>query len=106
MNIDPTAHRQLFLDDHAIEYTDGVERVLHQPDKQGPVLRADLDRGQYAVQSRNAPQWNAEKGIWEWFYWAYYEDGANPIGETRVNSYATSTDLLHWEGPSKSASAH
>ena len=103
MTIDPTRHKQLFLDDHAVEHMEGVERVLHQPEKQGPVLRADVDRGQNEVQSRNAPQWNSPKGVWEWFYWSYYEVPSHgPYARTDwfVNCYATSTDLIHWERPS------
>ena len=103
MTIDPISHKQLFLDDHAVESMEGVKRVLHQPEKQGPVLRADVQGGQNAVQSRNAPQWNSEKGVWEWFYWSYYEvppHGPRAREQMRVDCYATSTDLVHWERPS------
>ena len=82
---------------------EGVKRVLHQPTKQGPVLRADIARGQNEVQSRNPPHWNSEKGVWEWFYWGYYEVPAHgPYARTDwfVNCYATSTDLINWERPS------
>jgi hypothetical protein len=35
--IDPIKHKQLFLDDHAVQDINGLDRILHQPDKQGPV---------------------------------------------------------------------
>jgi hypothetical protein len=103
MTIDPTQHKQLFLDDHAVQGMEGVRRRLHQPEKQGPVLRADVSHGQNDVQSRNPPQWNSDKGLWEWFYWAYYEvppHGAYARTDWFVNCYATSTDMIHWERPS------
>ena len=103
MEIDPTVNRQLFLDDHAVEQMEGVTRVLHRPEKQGPVLRADVGRGQNDVQARNAPHWNPEKQVWEWFYWGYYEVPEHgPYARTDwfVNCYATSTDLVNWEKPS------
>ena len=54
--IDPLRHRQLFLDDHAIEETTGPRRTLHQPTRHGPVLRPDCDRGEKYVQSTSTPQ--------------------------------------------------
>ena len=33
--INPERHKQLFLDDHAVESAAGVTRTLHQPEKQG-----------------------------------------------------------------------
>ena len=34
--LDAANYKQLFLDDHAIESTQGVVRRLHQPERQGP----------------------------------------------------------------------
>ena len=84
--IDPKKHRQLFLDDYAIEKRIGVKQTVHPPKKFGPVIRSDQSHG--TVQSRSAPQWNPEKEIWEWWY----------FGEDVY--YATSTDGEHWEKPS------
>ena len=71
-HINPAQHKQLFLDDHAIASMSNVNRTLHQPDKHGPILKADRAREQVYVQSGNAPQWNSEKEIWEWWYDAHY----------------------------------
>ena len=101
--IDVSEHKQLFLDDHAIESTKSIKRTLHKPVKHGPILRAETEIGQFSVQSRNAPQWNSEKCLWEWYYWAYYECppyGPRANTERRVCCYATSSDLIHWEKPS------
>ena len=79
--IDPKKHRQLFLDDHALEETIGTYRTLHQPEKVGPVVRPDRARGETGLQSRISPQWNSEKGVWEWWF---------------GDDFATSEDGEHW----------
>ena len=86
--IDPKKHRQLFLDDYAVEEKIGVKQTVHRPRKCGPIIRPDRSRGQTALQSRSAPQWNSEKGLWEWWYY----------GEHAY--YATSKDGELWERPS------
>ena len=92
--IDPKAHKQLFLDDHAVERTYAIERTLHQPDRKGAVLRRDRAMGQVRVASWSVPIWNPDKDLWEWWYNGHY-------GETDAyfNHYATSTDGVHWEKP-------
>lgn len=100
--IDPIQRKQLFLDDSAIDQMRGVTRRLHQPTHHEPVLRPDRAQGQVSVQSRSAPQWNSDKGLWEWWYWGYYR--VPPYGkyqstERSLNCYATSTDGIHWETP-------
>ena len=101
--INPAQHKQLFLDDHTIESLSGVKRTLHPPQKCGPVLRPDRSREQISLQSRSVPQWNSEKGIWEWWYWASY--AVPPYGKHHSTSislvhYAVSTDGVRWETPS------
>jgi hypothetical protein len=100
--IDPIQHKQLFLDDSAIAQMSGVTRQLHQPFEQQAVIHPDRSKDQVAVQSRSAPQWNSEKGLWEWWYWSYYRvapHGPYQSTEARGDSYATSTDGVHWEKP-------
>lgn len=79
--IDPKQHRQLFLDDYVIESIKGIKKTLHPPKKWGPVIRG-------GYQSRNSPQWNPEKEIWEWWYMGQHV------------YYATSSDGEEWERPS------
>jgi len=100
--IEPARHKQLFLDNGAIESMSGVKRVLHQPTKHGPVLTADRSQGETSVQSRSVPQWNPGKGLWEWWYWAFHEPskGQHRSSETRLNHYAVSNDGVNWETPS------
>jgi hypothetical protein len=101
-HINPAQHKQLFLDDHAIASMSNVNRTLHQPDRYGPILRADRSCEQVYVQSGNAPQWNSEKEIWEWWYDAHYAiPPSETVGtESSRKHYATSTDGVHWETPS------
>ena len=65
--------RQLFFDDFCVQERRGLVRALHPPEKLGPVMVPDCGSGQVALQSRNAPQWNPEKGVWEWWYWGSWE---------------------------------
>ena len=94
----PGKHKQLFLDDYSTESGTGLSRTLHQPQKHGPVLNADLSAKQTAVQSRSAPQWNPEKQVWEWWYWSFYDE-PNATSESLAH-YAISSDGVKWEKPS------
>lgn len=93
-HIDPIRHRQLFLDDGAIEGMTSLRRVLHQPARSGPVIRPDRSQGERAVQSSSVPQWNSERKIWEWWY-----KGFSTYSEEYLTRYATSADGVSWEMP-------
>ena len=98
----PGQHKQLFLDDHAVESMRGLKRTLNEPEKVGPVMRPDRSRGQISMQTTHPPQWNSEKGLWEWWYGAGY--GISPSGrrlttQVGLTHYATSKDGEHWETP-------
>lgn len=95
--------RQLFLDDYCIEEQNGLSRRLHRPAKCGPVLTPDSHLGQISLQSRSAPQWNPDRGLWEWWYWGSW--ACEPYGPYHATSqalthYATSRDGVHWDKPS------
>ena len=101
LRINPVQHKQLFLDDGAVETMSGVKRSLHPPRKCGPVLRPDRSRGQTALQSRSVPQWNSEKGMWEWWFWAGYTAAPDEYHDTTLSlvEYARSADGIAWETP-------
>ena len=103
--IDPYGHKQLFLDDVAIESMSRVRRTLHQPDRQEPILTPDFSRGQTGLQSKSVPLWNPGLGLWEWWYWAMYDTlpGEMYASEGRVSHYATSADGVHWDIPNLGA---
>ena len=92
--IDPKSHRQLFLDDHAVAKTVGIKRTLHQPLDGGAIIRPDQSLGQSGTQTSSVPQWNSEKNLWEWWYYAHQIDGSpSPM------LYSTSEDGVSWENP-------
>ena len=105
--IDPYKNKQLFLDDYVIEKLDSLDRILHQPERHGPVLTPDVSLGQTQTQTKSIPWWNPDLGLWEWWYWAMYDgiDHHNELPskmyalEGRVSHYATSTDGFHWDTP-------
>ena len=95
-------HRELFLDDHNVDENVNLRRELHQPEKFGALLRPEPEKGLVALQSRSVPQWNPEKGLYEWWYWGGWEvDPYGPYKSTmfQLTHYATSTDGLRWEKP-------
>ena len=98
--IQPYRNKQLFLDDHAIESTFGLRRVLNKPTRVGPVIRPDRSRGQISLQTADPPQWNSNKGVFEWFYGGGYAvppQGRRLHAETHATHYATSQDGVHWD---------
>ena len=93
--IDPKSHRQLFIDDHAVFKTVGIERTLHQPEDCGAVIRPDKSLGQSGTQTSSVPQWNSDKNLWEWWYYAHQIDSSPSL-----LLYSTSEDGIHWGNPS------
>ena len=93
--IDSKTFRQLFLDDFIIERSINISKSLHSPEPKGTVLTGDQTFQQVGVQTRSAPQWNSQKQIWEWFYWAYYDNNT----DARKDHYAISKDGINWETP-------
>jgi hypothetical protein len=96
------AVRQLLLDDYCVEETNGLERRLHQPETCGPVMVPRSELGEVSLQSRSVPQWNPDKGLWEWWYWGYWEcepHGPHASTQTVLTQYAVSTDGMAWETP-------
>jgi len=90
--IHPQRYRQLFLDGGATESMCGLQSVLHQPLNTHPVIIPDRSRGERAVQASSVPQWNPEKGLWEWWY-----KGFTTYTDEHLSLYATSADGVHWE---------
>ena len=90
--IDPRRHRQLFLDDGAVESMSGLRRILHQPINSTPVIIPARSRGERAVQSASVPQWNPEIDLWEWWY-----KGFSTYTDEYLTLYATSADGVCWE---------
>ena len=99
--IQPRLHKQLFLDDGAIETRYGLRRALNKPDRVGPVMRPDRSLGQVSLQTHGPPQWNANLRAWELWYQSGYRDpdSGEPDTQESFTHYATSTDGLQWDRP-------
>ena len=83
--------RQLFLDDDGIAQVEHLTRTMHQPAKKGAVIRPNLDRGESVLQTRSAPAWDPEAGVFKlWMITSGIHSGT---------TYAESEDGLHWHKP-------
>ena len=84
--------RQLFLDDAGIASAEHLSRTMHKPAKKGAVIRPNVERGEIALQTRSAPAWDPEAGVYK--LWM--------ITSSTVHScttYAESEDGIHWRKP-------
>ena len=87
----PLGERQLFLDDHGIACITHLVRTMHQPEKKGAVIRPNVDRGEAVLQTRSAPAWDLEAGLFKlWMITSAAHSGT---------TYAESEDGLHWRKP-------
>lgn len=95
--------RQLFLDEADIESVAGLKFRMHSPEKKGAVIRSDPymalrsardDGPAYRPQTRSAPVWDPEAGLWK--FWTI---GAKLDYDKGRSSYHESRDGLHWYQP-------
>lgn len=95
--IDIGSRRQLFLDDFIVERIDGLTRTLHQPEKHGPVLKAERPWEGVHIGMFSPPMWIPDEGMYKQIYECRY-DGSG--GRTRDQyALAISTDGVHWNKP-------
>ncbi len=88
-------HWHLFLDDHILTRSTGFERVLHNPEPRGVVLKPDKPWETYGV----TPWYVGPRkgGGYECYYQAIYW---RPGGASKNQvAYAISDDGIHWEKP-------
>ena len=94
----PTGQRQLFIDDVDIERIVNLDRTMHQPDKQGAVIRPDRALGIKTLQIRMNPIWSPEKKVWQ-----IWDCASEPpdlhAGGYFFSAYYESKDGLHWTKP-------
>jgi len=77
--------KELFLDNYVLAGVENVKRQLHQPHKDGAVVRPDQPWEGGSIQIRMGPSWNPQEKLWMMFY----------LG----GGYATSRDGIHWVKP-------
>ncbi len=97
---------QLFLDDHVVARSTGLDRVLHPPRPRGVVITGDKPWETYGAELLyGTPVGRYEDGTFFMFYRAMWwkartdESSDRPHDMTFSVGYATSQDGIHWEKP-------
>ncbi|MFH1008257.1 MAG: hypothetical protein V1800_12280 [Candidatus Latescibacterota bacterium] len=85
--------RQLFLDAFAVSRMERLSRTMHQPEKRGAVLTPDIPSDGTMVQTRSAPMWVPDEGVYKLVYLAYTMDNPAMVGP----ALAVSKDGICWE---------
>ena len=93
INLD--GYRQLFVDDHVIARMQGVERVLHQPQKHpaNPLVKAEQPSEGNLVYLYGSVARDQQQDIFKMWYQGY--ELQSPVR----GHYATSKDGIHWDKP-------
>ena len=63
-----SGQRQLFLDSEGISRIERLTPTMHQPDKVGPVLKADCRSDGDGVHSASAPMWIEDEKVYKLVY--------------------------------------
>jgi len=98
-----TRHRQLFVDDHLISSSSGLNRVIHSASKYGdnPILLPVKPwEGQYTLLYGTVIR-DEEEGIWKMWYSTmnHFRYIQKIFPESTYLCYATSRDGVHWTRP-------
>ena len=93
--LDIGSGRQLFLDDFIIKRIDGLTRTMHQPEKRGPVLKAEQPWEGVYIGVFSPPMWIPDEGVFKQVYECRYDKRGQP----HRYALATSKDGVHWEKP-------
>jgi len=90
-----SGHKQLFLDDYAVQEMSGLTRKMHRPEKKGAVIKPDIPSDDYRIASMdNKAMWVEKEQVYKFVYMAL------PRNESDIGpALAISKDGLHWEKP-------
>ena len=91
--------KTLFLDDHHIAEMTGLNRVMHKPEKKGPVFLPRGETDGIRVQTASAPMWVPEENVFKLFYMAFPYRNHNWIVGEIGSAMAVSPDGLDWKRP-------
>jgi len=95
--IDIGARRQLFLDDHITEKINGLKRTMQQPEKRGPVLKAEEPWEGVYIGVFSPPMWIRDEVVFKQVYECRYDGYRGKTGHKYA--LAISKDGIHWEKP-------
>ena len=100
--VDIGHRKQLFIDDHAVESTEGVTRRLHRLERHpgNPVLVGDRPWERWLVSPNGrAVLFDPETGEFKMWYMASHMEEGAPGGFRYKVAYAVSQDGAHWTKP-------
>ena len=90
------ADRQLFVDDHVIQDSDGVRRILHTPERRNTILRGDRPWDEASVAFMSILE---DDGVYRGYYRCDHQDSSR-APNPRHTAYAESADGITWTKPS------
>ena len=90
------ADRQLFVDDHVIQDSDGVRRILHTPERRNTILRGDRPWDEASVAFMSILE---DDGLYRGYYRCDHQDSSR-APNPRHTAYAESADGITWTKPS------
>src|SRR5262245_5638390 len=94
IRVDP-GRKQLFLDDYILEQVTNLQRTMHQPQKRGPVVKADRPSDGQSIATFSAPLWVPSEGVCKVVYECRYRDEKTP----HQYAWAVSKDGITWTKP-------
>ena len=94
IRVDP-GRKQLFLDDYVLERVTNLQRTMHQPQKRGPVVKADRPSDGQSIATFSAPLWVPSEGVYKVVYECRYSDEKTP----NQYAWALSKDGIKWTKP-------
>ena len=93
------SRKTLFLDNHHIAEMNGLRRVMHRPEKKGPVFLPRGETDGIRVQTASAPVWVPEENVFKLFYMGFpYRNHGWIVGEIG-SAMAVSPNGLDWIRP-------
>ena len=95
----PPRNKKLFLDDYHTADMNGLRRVMHRPEKKGPVFLPRGETDGIRVQTSSAPVWVPEERVYKLFYMGYPYRNHKWVRDEIGSALSISGDGLNWERP-------
>ena len=95
----PPRNKKLFLDDYHTADMNGLRRVMHRPEKKGPVFLPRGETDGIRVQTSSSPVWVPEERVYKLFYMGYPYRNHKWVRDEIGSALSISGDGLNWERP-------